>query len=513
MRVEERRTGKLRSDRLVTPSSGTLSTDAPTRLRTRDPILFAVSALATAVFAIQGFDAPLERDASLFAYGAQQAIDGVPPYESVFTRTGPLGHLLPVPGALAARLIGLDELIGMRVVYFMLSVLAVSAMYLLGRELFRSTWVGVTAAVALLSFDQFLLYASAGPREKTAMVFFVIAALLAAARRKWFVAGVLSSLAGLTWQPSLLILVSCALVALLQADTAHRWNPLRSVVLGATLPAAITVAYFAIEGALPASVDGYLLAHLRYTTPIGLSFVDRLVLAVEITRTGYPMTALLIALGLAAMLAMVVWRVRSRTQTQRLRDDRFLVVIVAFVLSIAWTLFDLQGPPDLMFILPYAALGAGFFVHLARSSLSARKGLILASAIIGVIVVLSLSISLSTPSTRLADQQRSVDQMVSQLPIGAEVLSMGAPQPLFLDHRMNRTALSDSHSRTASISRSHLARGLIWIRGRCRSRSARGHCARRNGMGGQGVANLVESKLRRKRSSARLDVVRTQVNR
>jgi hypothetical protein len=399
----------------------------------------AVAAVAAAVFAIRGFDARLGRDAALFAYGAQQVLEGVPPYESVFTRTGPLGHLLPLPGASAARLFGLDELFGMRLMYLVLSVLAVTAMYLLGRDLFRSKWVGATTAAAFMSFDRFLEYATAGPREKTAMVLFVVVALLAAVRRSWFVAGVLTALAGLTWQPSLLILVSVALAAVLQTDGSLRWESLRRVILGALVPVVVTIIYFAFEGAVQASVDGFLLAHLRYTTPISGSLLDRLVHAVEVARRGYPTSAFLMAAGLAGMVAMSVWRIRSRTSTQLLRDDRFLVILLAFGFSIAWTLFDLQGPPDLMFILPYAAVGTGFLIHMIRTRLSGRSLLVVSAVIISLVVTLGLSRSISSRNSDLVDQRRSVERMVSQLPRGAQLVSMGAPQPLLLDNRTNPT--------------------------------------------------------------------------
>jgi 4-amino-4-deoxy-L-arabinose transferase-like glycosyltransferase len=405
----------------------------------KDPAVFGVIAVAAAILVIPGFDVPLERDAALFAYGASQVLEGVPPYESVFTRTGPLGHLLPVPGALAARLLDFDQLVGMRVIYFALSVLAVGIMYLLGRDLFQSKWAGAAAAAALLSFDQFLEYATAGPREKTAMVLFVVAALWAAVGRRWLTAGVLGALAGLTWQPSVLVLLSVIAAAGLRTDTAGRWRPLRNVILGAALPVAITLTYFAVEGALKAALDGFFLAHLRYTTPIARSLVDRLVHAVDVVRNGYPMSALIMAVGLAAMVVMAIWRIRIRTNTKRLRDDRFLVVLLAFALSMAWTLFDLQGAPDLMLILPYAALGTGFLAHLFSFKLSGRFAVLAFSVIIGTILALGISTSLSAHSTSLTDQQRSVAQIVAQLPPGAELVSMGAPQPLLLGDRTNPT--------------------------------------------------------------------------
>ena len=126
------------------------------RLRRVDPFgpLLAVAALV--VFLVQGFDSVLTRDLALYSYGAQQTVEGVPPYVSVLNRAGPLAHLVPAVGVGAARIVGMDDILGMRLLMLLISVACVWVLYLLVRDLFHSRLAGVASATALLTFAGFV---------------------------------------------------------------------------------------------------------------------------------------------------------------------------------------------------------------------------------------------------------------------------------------------------------------------------------------------------------------------
>src|SRR5688500_7315722 len=156
-----------------------------------------VAGVPLVVYVLHGFQGRLTRYLGIYSYAGQQVADGVPPYLGVLNRAGPLAHVLPGVGALVARVGGFDDLVTMRVFFMLLATAAVCVCYLLGRDLFDSRAAGLVSAGALLSFHGFIEYASNGPREKTPMTLFVLAALWAVVHRRWFAAGVLTSLATL----------------------------------------------------------------------------------------------------------------------------------------------------------------------------------------------------------------------------------------------------------------------------------------------------------------------------
>ena len=159
-------------------------------MRRPDVVGVGVAAAATGVFVVHGFDGDLTRDLGLYAYAGQQVADGVPPYVGVMNRAGPLAHLVPGLGAAAARLVGADDLLGMRVLFLVLSVVCVWVVYLLGRDLYENRLAGVVAAGLLVCVPGVITYATGGPREKTTMMLLLALALLATTRRRWWWAGV-----------------------------------------------------------------------------------------------------------------------------------------------------------------------------------------------------------------------------------------------------------------------------------------------------------------------------------
>ena len=120
------------------------------------------------------------------------------PYEGVVNRSGPLSHLVPGVGAFLGRLVGVDDLLAMRVFFLVLSMACVWLAYVMGRDLLQSRAAGWAVAAALLYVNGFTQYATGGPREKTTLVLFLLAALIAVARRRPALGRASSS----AWRPS-----------------------------------------------------------------------------------------------------------------------------------------------------------------------------------------------------------------------------------------------------------------------------------------------------------------------
>ncbi|WP_180936186.1 glycosyltransferase family 39 protein [Nocardioides ungokensis] len=230
-----------------------------------DPLVALTCVVAAAVFVLHGFDGVLSRDLGVYMYAGQQVADGVAPYAGILNRAGPLAHLLPGIGVAAGRWVGADDVLSARVLFMVLSVACVGTAYVLGRDLFRSRPAGLATAAALLCFEGFIRYATYGPREKTAMVLFLLCALLAVTHRRWLTAGCFVALATLTWQPALFAALAAAVTAALLAPTGTRLRALARIAIGGLVPTAVTVAVFVALGELRTFLDDFLLINLQYT--------------------------------------------------------------------------------------------------------------------------------------------------------------------------------------------------------------------------------------------------------
>jgi hypothetical protein len=406
----------------------------------RDRLALVVAPVAALVFALRGFQGVLHRDVALYAYGAQRFVDGLPPYVGVLNRAGPLAHAGPAPGVVVARVFGFDELLGMRVWYLVVSVAVVVGVYLLCRDLFRSRGAGLLGAVVMLSAKGFLFYATSGPREKTLMLAFVVFALHAAVRKRWFVAGVLVSLATLTWQPAFLTVVSVALLALRESRTSG-WRALVRVVAGGMLPLVVVVAYYA----LAATVDDFLLGFLRlnftYTTAdpveLGTQLLDKVL-------KGYGWSTWTILLGLVGFLGMVVAAAVAHVRgalagrVSWLDPSDVLVIAVTGLLLVYWTWSDFDGWPDLFPVLPVAAVGAAAIAcAVQRTPMPAR----VARGALVIVVLAGLGLGAYgarvNNSAALQRQAEAASLILDGIPSDVEVLAIQAPQPLALESIAN----------------------------------------------------------------------------
>jgi hypothetical protein len=109
----------------MSTATGTRQETAPdrwARLRGADPLTAVVCVVSLAVYLPHGFAGYLSRDLGLYSYGGQLVAEGVPPYVGTLNRAGPLAQLIPGIGAFLARAVGVDDLLGMRVLFLLLTV-------------------------------------------------------------------------------------------------------------------------------------------------------------------------------------------------------------------------------------------------------------------------------------------------------------------------------------------------------------------------------------------------------
>jgi Dolichyl-phosphate-mannose-protein mannosyltransferase len=399
-----------------------------------DPIPLGVGVVAAVVYALHGFDGLLTRDPAVYGYAGQQVVEGVPPYEGIMNRAGPLAHLLPAVGVGLARAVGVDEVLGMRLLFLVFAVACVCLVYLLGRRLFDSRLAGLAAAAAFLSFNGFIEYASNGPREKTPMVLLLLCTLLAVVGRRWFAAGVALSIATLTWQPVFFAGLAAVAVAVFVGQRSGRLRAVASVVVGGLVPVAVCLAYFASVGAVGDFLDGFVLINAQYTesSPLTLDLDHKS----ELTWNVYGVSVWVMLAGLAVLVAMILPALRRPMR----RDPTSISVLafgVAILVGFLWSLRDFDGWSDTYVFLPMAAIGIGAVANEVAARL--RPRVLVGATVAWVVVAVTVAAAYAvTGRERQLDLQReSVGTVLGELPPDASILSIGAPQPLVLTGATN----------------------------------------------------------------------------
>ena len=338
-----------------------------------DPLGVLMTVAALVVFVAHGFHGSLYRDAAIYAYAGQQVADGVPPYVGIMNRAGPLAHLVPGLGVLGAQLVGIDELLGMRILMMVLSIAVVWVTYLCGRDLFGSRLAGTVSATAMLTFQGFVTYATGGPREKTIMMLFLVMGVWAVSKRRWAWAGVCVAFATLAWQPAFFPTTAAALVGIAALRSVRPiGRALISFAVGGLVPTAICVLGFWMAGALRDFVDGFVLANARYTRQPGL---------IEWADTGFSqlengfgwslwvaITGLVMSLVIGAARAPGAFRDRAPNLAAVTANGA--AALAAFL----WSLRAFNGWPDAMVLLPMAALGIGAIAQLVLDHTPRRWG-------------------------------------------------------------------------------------------------------------------------------------------
>ena len=389
-----------------------------------------VGLVATVVYVLHGFDAGLSRDLGVFVYGGEHVARGVPPYVDIFNTVGPLADAVPGLAIWAGGQVGLDPIMSARLLFLVLSVACCVLVSVLARDVFSSRLAGLTAAAVFLTFQDFIELATGGPREKTAMVLFLVATLVMVERRRWFWAGVGTALATLVWQPALAVAATAVVVAVLTRRTDRLRGPARFVA-GGLLPSVATLAVLGAAGALPQAWAGFVTVNVRYTHQpsawtapwFTLGFLWR----------GYHVSLVVFAAGLLTLLGLGIAAVRRRHESTQ------VALAAAALVGVAWTLLAINGPPDLFELLPLAALGiAGGVVAVVRRLPAAAAVTVVAVTCVAS-VGLAVVESVASVSDRLGQQRADVTAVLAAVPHGAEVLSINAPEVLAISDGSNPT--------------------------------------------------------------------------
>lgn len=409
------------------------------RLRTIDPLTIAASAVALVVYLLHGFNGGLTRDLGVYSYAGQQVAEGIPPYGGILNRAGPLAHLIPGIGAFVARTIGADDVLGMRVLLMLISVACIGVAYHLSRDIFGSRLAGLATAAAMLSFQGFIEYATYGPREKTAMVLFLLCALLATVHQRWGTTGFFIALATLTWQPVFLAAMTGAVAAVLLGVRSGTLKALLRLGVGGLIPTAITVGSYVAIGQLQLFLDDFLLINARYTDQGSMLLHPPEVWQLMVGAYGWSIWVFLV--GFVSVLALSVRALASRTTRREPANAALVGSGVLLVTGTLWSLKAFDGWPDAFFMLPASALGIGGLTVLVGRRIPGRGAVALTVAWAVAATAMSVSYSIGSRDDTLIEQRADVEAVLAALPAKARILSVEAPEPLVLAHQRNYSRL------------------------------------------------------------------------
>ena len=323
-------------------------------------------ALATLVFlcslttySLYGFDGLLYADDGIHIYSAQQVIEGVAPYRSIFDLKGPGTPFIEATALVLGRSFGVDDVTTVRTASWIFSSAAVAGLFLLGRRILGSTSAALLAAAFFVAFWGFGIFAVSGPRAKTWAVGLEIFALLAVARRSWSIAGALGAVCALIWQPMGILPAAILLVVAVRSPSGERGRAFIRTAAPMVVTAACVLAYFAWHRALFDLFDG--------TIGFTATMLDRgehpgvLARAAEIVsslRLGFRIYAGPIIIGLATTIVVSAQRSIGPVRGRR-PDVLHDVALWTATGWMIWSFLDYQSFIDFFPLLPWAALGLG----------------------------------------------------------------------------------------------------------------------------------------------------------
>ncbi len=395
-----------------------------------------VLALAVFVYSLYGFDQVLLRDYSIYLYSGQRMAEGIPPYVSVFDHKGPLSPMLAGLGVMLSQQLSWDDVLTVRLVFFTTGCLAVVAVYLLGKDVFRSQTAGFFAALTFLGFYAYAQAAASGPEPKTPMILFQTLSLAFTVQKRWFWAGLCGSLAFLVWQPMAIFPLATFVLAVTRPGDERYGATLRALA-GIAVPIASIVAYFYYYDALGEFLDGFVLFNVLYLVRGSTWFVWHVAGTLGVVAATYSTMLLPIVIG----LVMIV-----RLYFLRPFEYRFAPILLTFPGPVLFSLRDFQLADDFYVFLPYVAVGFGAFLALAIHGAKSPR---LVAGLLGVAlfavalantfdqVNAAAASALKGTTISLSQQREGAKEIEDRLGEDARLASINSPQVLVLLHRVN----------------------------------------------------------------------------
>jgi len=335
-------------------------------------------------------DRPLVGDTQLYFFIGERAASGVAPHVSQVDIKTQLGPILSGIAIKAGRCFGLEDVFSARVASVGATALAVALTFALTLEFTGSATAASVAGATLLTTHGLFFEAVTGSSPKVFLVPLLLAANLAAARRRWFGCGLAAIGAFLCWQPGAVILGGSILAVLL--DRHSRWSDLARIVIGAAVAMLAYEAYFAWHGGLAEQLHQEFALAFSSSPRIfdpneSVWFFLTEARAYRQTPNVAPVT--FVVVGALTLLSLIVLP-RRGLAFARSRPGEVAFWSAALV-GTAFTLYDHQAHPDMLLVQSSFAVACGIgFGWLVAALRRIPGGHALAMAAAAVIFVFCL---------------------------------------------------------------------------------------------------------------------------
>lgn len=313
----------------------------------------------------------LTPDRSIQVYIAQEILRGHPPYVAVVFPKTPLTAIFSALTILVGNILGLSDVVSVRLLFLVIGALGVAFTFLVAKSVAPSLPARLASAITLTGFGLWARSSAAGPELKILMILFGLITLWALAEKRWLLAGLAASLSFLTWQPAGIYL-ALALAAPLFSSNGERRRGFLQALAGAFIPLLLVTAYLAAENALASAFRQTIWGQILYATQGGEWTLSRGVRQlIRVVNRGLREESWFVIMGAAGWLGftsktVLSWRRPLAWRRSPAINAGGINPWPLLLSGYSWLLFslrDLQGKPDLIPLLPYLALGLGWFLE------------------------------------------------------------------------------------------------------------------------------------------------------
>jgi len=415
--------------------------------------VWVVMAVAALLYSQSQFwKQPALGDRANWDYFAQVIARGGVPYRDVVNIKSPLSAYIGAAAIVVTRPLGMRDIFAIRVTFLLLAAMTVGLTFLVALECFDNLRLALLSAAGLLLIENFARFNNSGVQPKTPMVLFGLLALWAMLKDRPFTAGLFGMLSALSWQPGLLFAGAAGLAA---SRYLTSWRDRRAwrVIAGAALPLAVILIYFWAAGAL----KDFYLWNVDFTATVYApnesrplsDFFERLG---QLLKAPFKRSSWLFYTATAGMVVAIwQWRRPSPQAHGWLDDAPRHAVLIAALVYFGFCMTDIQGPVDLLPLLPFVAIFAAAamsFVLDALSQLVARgrwqTARIAMRQWATVVVVAAMfyraaaqANQFERSAVKLQDQDAVVAEIIAQLQPGDQVFTHGVPEILVLGRLTN----------------------------------------------------------------------------
>jgi hypothetical protein len=309
-------------------------------------------------------------DSAIYDYIAQAILRGQMPYRDVVDIKGPIGPYLSAMAMAVGKLIGLRDIIAVRLFHVLMVGLLSAVTFLVAEIYLRDRLAAFIAFVVPLLPTHFALMTSSGTQPKLPMILFGMLTLLMIGKDKPFWAGLCSMFSCLCWQPGLMFTGTAVLIF---SRYLTSWRDLRAmkVIVGAVIPLAVVVGYFYARGALSDLWAWSITYNFSVFGPeakagLGQAITKLWQVIIRVFEYDRP----LVILSLFGLVMFTVNRLRDKlkgrpafTTPDLFRD----AVAIPALVYLAFCMINFQANADLIPFFPFIGIFAGwFFVRTGR---------------------------------------------------------------------------------------------------------------------------------------------------